>query len=141
MGLPNNWNAQLTDVGQVRSENQDSCHEFRDPSGTQLLVVADGMGGHQGGATASRLAIEAIGQVFARAPHAGPDMLREALEAANERVYRTAAEHPELHGMGTTCVALWAAIRSSSEASEVPPGLVARIISSKSVKVGQSTPM
>lgn len=99
--------AVLTDVGMVRSENQDAGCEFRHPmSGAQLLVVADGMGGHQGGATASRLAIEAVGGVFQSSADPGPDMLREALEAANESIYRAAHEQPELHGMGTTGVAL-----------------------------------
>jgi serine/threonine protein phosphatase PrpC len=98
--------AWLTDIGRVRSENQDTCDEFRSPSGALLLVVADGMGGHRGGATASRVAVEAIGEAFAVSSHADAEMLREALQAANQRVFRTAMKHPELYGMGTTCVAL-----------------------------------
>ena len=99
--------AYLTDVGQVRSENQDACSEFCDPgTGTQLLVVADGMGGHQGGATASRMAIETVGEVFQRAQLRGPDMLVEALSSANGRIFDAATQHSELRGMGTTCVAL-----------------------------------
>ncbi len=95
-----------TDIGRVRSENQDTCDEFRSPSGALLLVVADGMGGHRGGATASRVAVEAIGEVFALSPRPGAEMLREAMRAANQRVLRTATLRPELYGMGTTCVAL-----------------------------------
>ena len=99
--------ALLTDVGMVRSENQDACSEFRHAAtGAQLLVVADGMGGHQGGATASRMAIETVGQVFQGSTREGPELLREALETANGNIYRAAHEAPELHGMGTTCVAL-----------------------------------
>jgi len=98
--------AWLSDIGRLRSENQDACCEFRDASGAQLLVVADGMGGHQGGATASRLAIETVGEIFRGAPRGGAAMLRQSLETANARVYETAGRQVDLLGMGTTCVAL-----------------------------------
>jgi serine/threonine protein phosphatase PrpC len=98
--------ASRTDVGRTRSENQDACGEFQGPSGARLLAVADGMGGHQGGATASRITIETLGEVFVRDPDPSGETLREAFETANARVYQAAQEHPELHGMGTTCVAL-----------------------------------
>lgn len=98
--------AYLSDVGVMRSENQDSCAELQSGSGARLLVVADGMGGHRGGATASRLAIETLAQVFRNGGTAGPDLLREAFERANERVCREAANDAELSGMGTTAVAL-----------------------------------
>ncbi len=98
--------AYLSDVGRTRSENQDACQEFCDAAGARLLVVADGMGGHQGGATASRMAIEATGEVFSRAgAPRGSELLREAVQSANERVYETASRHAELRGMGTTLVA------------------------------------
>ncbi len=98
--------ASLTDVGRVRSANQDVCAEFVGAAGTRLLVVADGMGGHAGGEVASRTAVEAIGEWFENGDGGNGEMLREAFEAANERVYRMAAESPHLHGMGTTGVAL-----------------------------------
>jgi serine/threonine protein phosphatase PrpC len=98
--------ASRTDVGRARSENQDACGEFQGPSGARLLAVADGMGGHQGGATASRIAIETLGEVFVRDPQPGGETLREAFETANARVHQAAQSRPELHGMGTTCVAL-----------------------------------
>ena len=98
--------ASLTDVGRTRSENQDSYGEFRGPSGARLMAVADGMGGHQGGATASRITIEALGEVFERAPDSGEETLRDAFETANARVHQTAQGRRELRGMGTTCVAL-----------------------------------
>jgi protein phosphatase len=109
----------LSDVGRARSENQDACQEFQSPSGARLLAVADGMGGHQGGATASRLAMETLGEVFEQAPDADGEMLRAALEMANQRVHQAAQGRPELHGMGTTCVALLFGAKGSAWVAHV----------------------
>jgi protein phosphatase len=98
--------ASHTDVGRVRKINQDRFAEFVDGRGSRLLVVADGMGGHRGGEIASRLAVEAIGDVFAGSEEPLEKMLRIAIETANDRVYRSASADPELAGMGTTVVAL-----------------------------------
>ena len=98
--------ASLTDVGRIRTRNEDSGDEFGGAEGLRLLVVADGMGGHQGGATASRLTVEAIGRVFAEKRDPPDAMLRNAFETANRGVFELAAETPDLFGMGTTCVAL-----------------------------------
>ncbi|UCE86121.1 MAG: Stp1/IreP family PP2C-type Ser/Thr phosphatase [Deltaproteobacteria bacterium] len=99
--------ASRSDVGYVRAENEDSFGEFDREPGEHLLVVADGMGGHQGGATASRLAVETIGRVFAESADVPEAMLQRAFEAANREVLERAGRTPELLGMGTTCVALW----------------------------------
>ena len=56
--------ASLSDVGRQRSANQDRCGEFTDSRGWRLLVVADGMGGHQGGETARRIAVKTIQEVL-----------------------------------------------------------------------------
>lgn len=98
--------AALSDVGRVRSENQDACAELLSPQGARLLVVADGMGGHQGGSIASRLAIETIQAVFQRGGLRGPELLDAALREANQRVHGAAAQDTALSGMGTTAVAL-----------------------------------
>src|SRR3954466_1178440 len=102
-----------TDVGLVRSENQDfgtytSPSEEKDTHpGGRLLVVADGMGGHRGGATASRLAGETV-----KAQYLGGESddvaaaLRDALQRANSRIYNEAQANPDLRGMGTTTSAL-----------------------------------
>ena len=102
-----------TDVGLVRSENQD-FGTFTTPEeesdshpGGRLLIVADGMGGHRGGATASRLAGETV-----KAQYLGSETtdvqaaLREALLRANARIFHEAQGNPELRGMGTTASAL-----------------------------------
>jgi serine/threonine protein phosphatase PrpC len=70
-------------------------------------VVADGMGGHRAGATASQAAVAAIGEVFSEFVESPPEeMLRSAIQAANQHVHGMATEDPELRGMGTTAVAL-----------------------------------
>ena len=98
--------AGLTDVGLVREENQDFLAEFESPSGVRLLVVADGMGGHQGGSEASRLCVETLGDVFRRSSEDAEPLLREAIAEANDRIHRTAASNLDLSGMGTTVVLL-----------------------------------
>ncbi|HEX8154870.1 MAG TPA: Stp1/IreP family PP2C-type Ser/Thr phosphatase [Thermoanaerobaculia bacterium] len=102
-----------TDVGLVRSENQDfgiytSPDEERQSAlGGRLLVVADGMGGHRGGATASRLAAETVkAQYLGSETPDVPTALREALARANKRIYTEAQANPDLRGMGTTTSAL-----------------------------------
>ena len=102
-----------TDVGLVRSENQDfgtyttPAEERESHPGGRLLIVADGMGGHRGGATASRIAGETV-----KAQYLGSETedisiaLREALTRANARIYSEAQANPDLRGMGTTTSAL-----------------------------------
>ncbi|MBI3394052.1 MAG: serine/threonine-protein phosphatase, partial [Nitrospirae bacterium] len=103
----------LTDVGVVRSENQDAMG-FRVPDDPEdvagkgaLFVVADGMGGHKGGATASRLAVKTILDRYfnSRAGEPG-DRIRSAIEAANRAVLLKSQSDKGLDGMGTTVVAL-----------------------------------
>jgi protein phosphatase len=73
----------------------------------QLFVVADGMGGHQGGQEASQMAVRIILQVYASGTEAAiPDRLKGAFEAANDQILQHARRNPQLQGMGTTCTAL-----------------------------------
>jgi protein phosphatase len=84
-----------TDVGRVRSGNEDS-YMVEEP----LFAVADGMGGHQGGEVASKLALDTLSRVVR-----GGD-LAETVREANREVFRTAASDPNLAGMGTTLTAI-----------------------------------
>src|SRR5438477_12313483 len=102
-----------TDVGLVRSENQDfgaytTPAEERDSHpGGRLMIVADGMGGHRGGATASRLAGETVkAQYLGSETYDIGQALREALTRANARIFTEAQANPDLRGMGTTTSAL-----------------------------------
>ncbi len=89
-----------TDVGRVRSNNQDQF-VARDDVG--LWAVADGMGGHRGGEVASEIACDTMARSFDRHTIEG---LVEAIEQANSAVYRAGSDDPDLTGMGTTIVAL-----------------------------------
>jgi PPM family protein phosphatase len=102
-----------TDVGKVRSENQDfgilttPQEEARSHAGGRLLIVADGMGGHRGGATASRLATETVkSQYLGSASEDVASALRDALTRANANVFAQSQTNPDLRGMGTTTSAL-----------------------------------
>jgi PPM family protein phosphatase len=102
-----------TDTGLVRSENQDfgtytTPSEEKDAHAAgRLLVVADGMGGHRGGATASRLAGETIKAQFLGSETTDIAIaLKESLTRANARIYSEAQLNPDLRGMGTTTSAL-----------------------------------
>ena len=56
-----------TDTGKVRAQNEDSilCHHF-EHSDVCLLLVADGVGGHEGGAVASKLAVNTIKELVSK---------------------------------------------------------------------------
>lgn len=76
-----------------------------DGSEHTMLLVADGMGGHVGGATASGLLSKAFVESYPQA--AGPivDRLRAGLTAANQAIAAAVAENPALDSMGSTLVA------------------------------------
>lgn len=88
-----------TDKGRVRSNNQDSFLLLPDRG---LWVVADGMGGAQGGEVASRLAVETFEDAYEEQTE---QSLAEVVAEANHRIYEAAAS-TELRGMGTTAVGL-----------------------------------
>src|SRR5919199_178031 len=110
--------AARTDTGMKREHNEDSWLVNEDIG---LYVVCDGMGGHAGGETASRLAVQTVERELigarmrrddpfaSRAPLIDTPLagaLREAIEGACAAVFRTSRANPELQGMGTTCIAL-----------------------------------
>lgn len=93
--------ASRTDVGKVRASNQDAVIEC-----PPLWGVADGMGGHQGGETASAGAKDGLS---AQLKDKEPDVetLRRAVQAINRRLYVRSQEEEKLRGMGTTLSVLW----------------------------------
>ncbi len=95
-----------TDTGLVRKKNEDFLANAETPNG-HVFVVCDGMGGHVGGATASKLAVNNIIEYFKREKYpAIPEALKQAISFANEQVYANALADSNLKGMGTTVVVM-----------------------------------
>jgi Serine/threonine protein phosphatase len=93
----------ISHTGKVRSNNQDSGY-----AGSNLFVVADGMGGHAGGDVASSLAVSRLQRLDR--PYASPPeaekALRDAIADSAVELIDTVHLRPELAGMGTTVSAL-----------------------------------
>lgn len=93
----------LTDVGKVRAVNQDALVV---DEASLLYGVADGMGGHNGGETASAGARDGlIAALKEKAPSL--DALREGITQINADLFKQQAEDEKLSGMGTTLSVIW----------------------------------
>jgi PPM family protein phosphatase len=103
--------------GRVRSNNEDSLL-WDLPAG--LFLVADGMGGHQAGEVASRMAVDTISSFLEASRHdkdltwpfgfdpvlsLNANRLVTAVRLANRKIFQAGEEKPDLAGMGTTIVA------------------------------------
>lgn len=101
-----------TDVGKLRSSNQDSYAAGELPSGGVWAVVCDGMGGHNGGNIASAMASERISESIKNNFREGmsvasvKNMLESAIALANADIFERAQKDEDLAGMGTTAVAV-----------------------------------
>lgn len=103
----------MTDIGRVRSENQDSYTVRQLREDVAVAVVCDGMGGAQAGNVASAVAVEAFAasvEDFCRdgvpqGEHCCTQVLRDACLYANTQVHQLSRSEEQYRGMGTTLVA------------------------------------
>ena len=98
----------LTDIGRVRSMNQDYIYASQETIGSlpNLFLVADGMGGHQAGDFASRYAVEHLVVYLNRCQKgAAVAQLQEGIRQVNAGLYDESLKREELSGMGCTLVA------------------------------------
>lgn len=97
----------LTDIGKKRTMNQDFIYTSEEPVGNlpNLFVVADGMGGYNGGDVASAFAVEVIKETASKSRETNPrKIFDEAITMANKAVRKKASESAEFEKMGTTVV-------------------------------------
>jgi PPM family protein phosphatase len=102
-----------SDIGCQRENNEDSFgywepeEDAQFPRKGRLAIVADGMGGYEGGQEASHLAVETVIALYRDLADDDPQQaLIESLQRAHERVRQYGFAHPNLRGMGTTCTAI-----------------------------------
>ena len=109
----------VSDVGRVRPNNED-CYRIIAP--LNFFVLSDGMGGEAHGEVASALAVETVvkhcleaennpaAPVFGETQAGWSDKtkrLSSAVHLANKKIFQSAKEHPDQHGMGATLTAAW----------------------------------
>ena len=107
-----------TDIGLVRKGNEDCLHIDTE---NQIFAVCDGMGGHNAGEVASMMTAEMLEITYkkfntalqhdqnletGKALPVSGDILLKSIRLANRAIYNKASNNEELHGMGTTVVAL-----------------------------------
>ena len=104
----------VSDIGKIRQNNEDSYLELTiedNNANCLLLVVADGMGGHNAGEVASKKVVESIETYFkSEESNLNSDKtlshLKESIELANTEVFKASASDESLKGMGSTCTAM-----------------------------------
>ena len=96
------------DIGRKREVNQDYVFVSDQPVGNipNLLIVADGMGGHKAGDYASKFVVEVLKKELAKIREDGPRaMMKKAIASANHQLIAESKTDARLEGMGTTLVA------------------------------------
>ena len=99
-----------TNVGRKRKSNQDTVGVYTNKAGIVIGIVADGMGGHQAGDTASQLAVTGLGTSWEQtALETQEEVARwivSGIQKENKEIYQEGNNDPSKFGMGTTVVAV-----------------------------------
>ncbi|MBP5694310.1 MAG: Stp1/IreP family PP2C-type Ser/Thr phosphatase [Bacilli bacterium] len=95
------------DIGKVRIANEDECKVVVNGSGCVLMMVADGMGGHNKGDFASIKTVEILSEMFKEKKtfinaFFASQWLQRSIKNANSRIYNIQDKDPDYKGMGTT---------------------------------------
>ena len=100
--------AYASDTGRMRAENQDYVSVFINQSGAQLAIVADGVGGQNGGDVAATMAVSHIGNQWQQSTintvETAKQWLIEQVNSENDTIVKTAQRYRTLNGMATTLV-------------------------------------
>ncbi|AND85093.1 Stp1/IreP family PP2C-type Ser/Thr phosphatase [Clostridium tyrobutyricum] len=96
----------LSDVGKVRKLNED-CVGFYEGNDFKVYVIADGMGGHNAGEVASKIAVDTTISYMKSIKISDnmQDDLIKAINIANEKIFKLSKSREDLSGMGTTITA------------------------------------
>lgn len=102
--------ASKTDVGVERKQNQDQVGVFYNQDQAAILLLCDGMGGHNAGDVASEMAIYHVGNAWESTENMTDaniisDWLTDQIKEANAHIFEKANQYHDLSGMGTTIVA------------------------------------
>lgn len=96
----------LSDLGNIRNINEDYVDYYID-NDKEIYVIADGMGGHNAGEVASKLAVDTTIEYIKNigVVNNTSDSLREAIQLSNKKIYELSMQNDNLRGMGTTLTA------------------------------------
>ena len=97
-----------SDVGQRRKVNEDAAGYFESKNHIPLMMVCDGIGGHNAGEIASAMALMSIGQAWEKTEFNDIEevyqWLIQKITEVNESIFNRSAQYEDLYGMGTTVV-------------------------------------